>query len=89
MAPQRPMAPAFDAAEFGRRSRASKEEAGRMAEEMAAARRKTPVVPASPEFIRAAAASVRAAFPPCSDEERAAALWRGVAESRARQNAAA
>lgn len=83
------MAPAFDAAEFGRRSRASKEEAGRMAEEMAAARRKTPVVPASPEFIRAAAASVRAAFPPCSDEERAAALWRGVAESRARQNAAA
>jgi len=88
-APQRPQAPVYDAASARQRSMASKAEAGRMAEEMAAARSKTNAALASPEFIRAAAATARAGFPPCSDEERRAALWRGVAESRARQNAAA
>lgn len=88
-APQRPQAPVYDAAAARQRSMASKAEAGRMAQEMIAARSKPNAVLASPEFIRAAAASARAGFPPCSDEERRAALWRGVAESRARQNAAA
>lgn len=88
-AQQRPQAPVYDAAAARQRSMASKEEAGRLAQEMIAARSKPNAVLASPEFIRAAAASVRAGFPPCSDEERRAALWRGVAASRARQNVAA
>lgn len=94
-APQRPQSPVYDSAAARQQSLASRSEAEAIAERMKASereraeRRKMNGVPASPEFIRASVASARAGFPPCTDEERRAAVMRGAAESRARRSMAA